>query len=314
MGSYSGEPEAYAPALQFDLRERPEGGTLRQQGQLLGRPDAQARRECLVLLHGYNNHRGEAAEAYLGFRNRQVAQFVDVDHARLNARLGDTFWPGDAQWPGPIDWLDSLYYPAAVGVAQAAAPLLAELLWRLPNLETVDFIAHSLGCRVALETLQLINARGSPHVRRVCLMAAAVPTEMLETGGRFEALLRDLQAGGTEIHILHSKADWVLMLAFPPGQTLAGEPSARALGRYGPSPEVPGQGGRVTDRQIKGAGHSQYWGHKRGDPVIEAAHETGRFLKIGELPRAIAARDLGEMRAMEPARVIGEDWAERAYA
>jgi hypothetical protein len=320
VGSYSGEPEAYAPALEFNLRVQPEGGALRRPGELKGSLEAQARRECLVMLHGYNNHRGDAGRAYLGFRNRQVAQFVDIDHARLNARLGDGFWPGDAKWPGPIDWVDFLFYPAAVGVAREAAPLLAELLWSLPNLEAVDFIAHSLGCRVALETLQLINARGYPRVNRVCLMAAAVPVEMVERDGRFEALLWDLQADRTRVHVLHSIADLVLMLAFPPGQALAGEPSTRALGRHGPSPDTPGQGGTVTDTQIPGAKHSYYWGHKYpGDDqgaqaVAQAAREAGRFLNMGAAPREFAARTVGEWRNFEPARVIGEDWAEQAYA
>lgn len=314
MGKYRGDPEGYAPALQFDLRVSPEGGDLRRPGELKGLPEAQARRECLVMLHGYNNHRGEAAQAYLGFRDRQSARYLDVDHAKLNARLGDSFWPGDAKWPGPADWLDFLFYPAAVAVARDAAPLLAELLWSLPNLETVDFIAHSLGCRVALETLQLLNARGYPRINRVCLMAAAVPAEMVEFGGRFETLLRDLQVAGTNIHVLHSKADLVLMLAFPPGQTLAGEPSTRALGRYGSSPDMPGQGATLTEKQIPGAGHSQYWGHKSGEPVDLAVKETGRFLRIGETPREIATRPVGEWRNFEPERVIGEEWGERAYA
>lgn len=320
MGRYQGDPEGYAPALQFNLRVSPEGGVLRRPGELRGLADAQARRECLVMLHGYNNHRGEAARAYLGFRNRQCVQYAEVDHARLNARLGDTFWPGDAQWPGPIDWLDFLFYPAAVGVARDAAPLLADLLWSVPNLERVDLIAHSLGCRVALETLQLINARGHPRIERVCLMAAAVPAEMVERGGRFESLLWDLQAGQTSIHVLHSKADLVLMLAFPPGQTLAGEPSTRALGRAGPPPDMPGQGATVTEKEIPGAKHSYYWGHKYpaddlgAQAVALAVSEAGRFLKLGDLPREIAVRSLGDVRALEPGRVIGEDWAEQAYA
>ena len=58
----------------------------------------------------------------------------------------------------------------------------------MPSLERVDFIGHSLGCRVALETLLLLRTRSLPIVGRVVLMAAAVPSEMLESAGKFYGL------------------------------------------------------------------------------------------------------------------------------
>ena len=314
MASHHGDAAGYDATLQFNLRQKDEGGVLRNPGEFLppGAPDA--RRECLVAIHGYNNHRGEATEAYLGFRRRQCAQFQDVDLAQLNARLGDTFWPGDADWIGPLDWLDMLFYPAAVGVARDAAPLLADLLWRMPNLEEVDFIAHSLGCRVTMETLQILHERGYPRIRRVCLMAAAVPCEMVEAGGQFEALLWKLYYGGSKIHVLHSRRDLILMLAFPAGQTLAGEPTTRALGRFGPPPGMPGAGASVSEHQVSGAGHSDYWGHHQGDAAEDAARESGRFLAIGQSPRRIEARAAPQERSPFWTRQIGEPWDTAAYA
>ncbi len=270
-----------------------------------GREDEQTRRECLVLVHGFNNHEGEAAEAYLGFRRRQCQVFRDVSLEGLEKRLGDTFWPGDAKWFGPLDWLDFMIYPVAVGVAEDAAPLLADLLWRMPNLERVDFIAHSLGCRLTLETLTLLQQRGHPAIGRVCLMAAAVPCDMLEPGGHFERTLWNLQIAGTEIRVLHSMMDPVLQFAFPPGQTLAGEPSMRALGRYGPPPDMPGRGATVSEHRVYNAGHGDYWGHNVSAPMEDATRDAGIFLRMGDQPREIEARPPAEPRLPDPPRIIG---------
>jgi len=313
VASYHGDAPGYGASLQFNLRQENEGGALRSPGEFLPPGVPQARRECLLAVHGYNNHRGEATEAYLGFREHQCAHYRDTDLAALDQRLGDVFWPGDAKWIGPLDWLDMLYYPAAVGVSRNAAPLLAQMLWSLPNLEEVDFIAHSLGCRVALETMQLIEARGYPRIRRVCLMAAAVPCELVEAGGQFEALLWRLHFGGSKIHVLHSRRDLVLMLAFPAGQTLAGEPTNRALGRCGPPPGMPGAGASVSEHRVEGAGHSDYWGHKTGPAVEDAVRESGRFLAIGKEAREICARQSAAERSLSPAREIGEPWAAPVY-
>lgn len=298
-------PEGYAPALKYDLRQQPEGGPLRRPGEMRGLDDEKARRECLVLVHGFNNHQGEAAAAYLGFRRRQCEIFRDVSPEGLEKRLGDTFWPGDAKGFGPLDWLDFMIYPVSVGVAQDAAPLLADLLWRMPNLERVDFIAHSLGCRLTLETLTLLLQRGRPAIGRVCLMAAAVPCDMLEPGGQFEATLWQLQTAGTEIRVLHSKMDPVLQFAFPPGQTLAGEPSMRALGRYGPPPDMPGRGANVSEHRVFNAGHGDYWGHNPGAPMEDATRDAGVFLRLGDQPRQIDARPPAEARLPDPPRIIG---------
>lgn len=305
MARYKGRPGRYQPGLEYYLRRKPEGGDLRDPGEM--RPsasDLDARRECLVLVHGYNNHEGEAAEAYLGFRDRQYAHFGDLQPRSLEKLFGDAFWPGDADWAGPIDWADFLFYPVAVGVAKTAAPRLAVLIGKLPALEQVDFIGHSLGCRLVLETAAKLHASGRPRIGRICLMAAAVPCEMVEPGGRFEPLLLALQAGGTKVHVLHSKKDSVLKYAFPLGQPLAGEPTRGALGRFGPPVDMPGRGHTVSDRRIAGADHGHYWGHAGNDASEEATREAGEFFKIGTRARGIASRADAETREIGSDREI----------
>jgi len=295
MGRNPAWPENYRPLLQFYLRSRSEGGRLRIPGDIRASADEMTRRECLVLIHGFNNTDGEAAGAYSGFRARQAEIFSSPDPTAFEHRFGDAFWPGDADWWSFFDKADFLVYPSAVHTAVPAGAELASVLWRMPNLEQVDFLAHSLGCRVALEAVLALRARAVPRVRRLVLMAAAVPSEMLEPGGKFHDLLGSLATDGTVMEILHSTRDPVLHYAFPAGQSLAGgkEASARALGRFGPSPLMPGYHGAISEREIVGATHGDYWGNASTDPSRRATEEAGRFLAIGQI-----GRPLGTERAI----------------
>lgn len=309
MARFKGFPQGYAPDLMLNLRRAPEGGELRVPGALEG-PAAHAQRtECLVLVHGFNNHAGEAAEAYLGFRQMQCAQFSGLDPERLEKLLGDAFWPGDARWRGPLDWADFLVYPAAVGTARATGPALAEVLRRLQaaGLLRVSFIGHSLGCRVVLETVRDLLDNGGPALGRIELMAAAVPIEMVSVHGQFEAVLQRLQLERVEVQVLYSSDDWVLRGSFPPGQALAGpsEASVRALGLKGPPPSMPGQGGNVFGFQVADAGHSDYWGHERNDAATRAAQQTGRFFNFQSPTRTLQPRPPTDTRSIGEIRTSG---------
>jgi pimeloyl-ACP methyl ester carboxylesterase len=308
MGREKGRPSGYVPFLEFYLRRKEEGGKLLVPGVFRGTLSAIARRSCLVLVHGFNNTDSDAARAYFGFRQRQVEAFRPPDPWDFDRYFGDAFWPGDADWWSVFDKADFLVYPAAVRTGIRAAREIASLLSQMPNLERVDFIAHSLGCRVALETLLLLRERPRPVVGRVCLMAAAVPSEMLEPGGRFYDLLRELALEGTRIHVLHSKQDDVLHLAFPPGQALVGgiEASTRALGRAGPTPAMPGFRATLTEQPIARAEHSDYWGHTKTAASIEATTEAGTFLALGAVSREVSVRRaLGVPAKPPPLRELG---------
>lgn len=314
MGKNKDRPGAYRPELQFKLRKDTEGGKLLSPGQTLGTVDAQGRRECLVLVHGFNNSDGGAAAAYFAFRNAEKGIFNPVHPGVFERRFGDTFWPGDADWSF-FDKLDFLVYPKAVHTAVHAARELDRLLGKMPNLERVDFIGHSLGCRVILETLVLLRKRTLPMIGRVLLMAAAVPAEMLERGGRFFDLMMELWAEGIEVRVLYSRADRTLHFAFPPGQSLAGgrEASARALGRDGPTGMMPGWNKTLNGEWVKGADHSDYWGDGEPAPSAEATLKAGTFLNLGDFAReighpreAIEPASLGESRSVGVHRELSE--------
>lgn len=310
MGRNGARPADYNPLLQLYLRRKPEGGRILVPAEIRASADELTRRECVVLVHGFNNTDSEAAEAYFGFRTRQREIFSPASPDLFEHRFGDAFWPGDADWWSLFDKLDFLVYPSAVHTAVPTGAELANAILRMPNLEQVDFIGHSLGCRVVLETLLLLHGRARPRLRRVVLMAAAVPSEMLEPGGKFYDLLTAMSAEGTTIDVLYSKADTVLHHAFPPGQSLAGgrEPSQRALGRFGPSPWMPGFRGTISEREIGGAKHSDYWGHSKTAPSRVATEEAGRFLRLGAIGREVGTpRDAGApMQEPEP-RDFGRD-------
>src|SRR5437868_12946510 len=87
MGRNKSRPSDYHPLLQFYLRKKTEGGSVLIPGDIRGAADEIARRECLVLVHGFNNTDSEAAEAYFGFRNRQQEIFSPSDRksTRLNS-------------------------------------------------------------------------------------------------------------------------------------------------------------------------------------------------------------------------------------
>lgn len=292
MGKLKKRPIGYAPFLELVFREKSEGGGVLSPGKFGGAADAPARRSCVVLVHGFNNNDGEAAAAYDGFRLRQLENYPGVGLIDLNRRLGDAFWTGDADW-GWFDFVDFAVYSNAVGNARRTAAELRALLLSMPNLLELDLVGHSLGCRLILETLDLFRKNGDgPRIRRVCLMAAAVPMEMLEPNGRYHDLLTELSIGGTRILILHSKQDTVLHYAFFAGQAMAGpdERSSRPLGREGPNPMVPGFRGTVDDMEMGGAKHGDYWGHSNTGIAREAARQAGAFLDIGVAGREVGVR------------------------
>jgi pimeloyl-ACP methyl ester carboxylesterase len=289
MGKLKERPAGYAPFLELGFREKREGGGVLDPGRFAGIPEGRNRRSCLVMVHGFNNNDGEAAIAYDGFRQRQLEEYGDIDVADLDRRLGDAFWTGDADW-GLFDLLDFGVYSQAVGNARRTAAELRELLLKMPSLIEAEFIGHSLGCRLILETLELFRQnQDGPAIRRVCLMAPAVPMEFLEPGGRYHGLLAELSMKGTRVLVLHSRQDRVLQLAFAAGQATAGpdERSTRALGREGPNPLMPGYHGSLDEMQMGGANHGDYWGHSGTGIARESARTAGRFFEIGATRREV---------------------------
>jgi hypothetical protein len=289
VARYFDPPKEYQPELVFQLREKLEGGELLPSVQQIPLLDPYARSEAVVVVHGFNNHYGEAGDAYYGFRVRQYDRATpQLLPPGLERILADLFWPGDAAWWGLFDLADFFVYPAAVGTAKEAGPRLARHLRLMPNLRTVNFVGHSLGCRVALEAIEYLRQNGGPTVGKVCLMAAAVPLFKVKSGGDLAGAIEH----AAEVRVLYSDDDWVLRDTFPPGQTLARGDEGffpTALGLKGPL----GVSARIDSFDITDAGHGDYWGHSKQPPASIAADRIAEFFQFGSWSRPLASREAG---------------------
>src|SRR5689334_17683522 len=104
------------------MRQDDEGGPVRSHCDARWRAgQSRPQADLLVLVHGFNNNRREAQDAYLGFRALQKQRLDPAYVGGFEDMLGDGFWPGDADFAGPLDLVDFLVYPATIGQARRAA-------------------------------------------------------------------------------------------------------------------------------------------------------------------------------------------------
>lgn len=224
------------------------------------------------LLHGFNNSRTRGREALLGF-----AQLVEQDAPDLDARLAAVLWPGD-------DLLSPVSYSLEERDARRTAAHLALLLldtWKVA--EAPSFVAHSLGCLVALETMKLLADRGLA-TDQALLLAGAVDADALARSDRYRGAI----ASARHVFVLHSRADKTLKWAFPAGDSVAalifGGYTRRALGLSGPE-RGKGDGtvpANVSPLNLTGQGvdHGDYLpGKSAGKPQRCTAHYAAEVLR-----------------------------------
>ena len=223
--------------VELSVRDVPVGGVTRARpvpAAVLGRAS------LTLLIHGFNNSQPDAQDSYRRFlRNSRLAE------STLAGQVCVVFWPGDH---GVFR-----YYQEIARAKECAAMLLHDLLEIRGEGELeVSLICHSLGNRLALELIAEAQRTGATRIRfvRAAMMAAAVPTHFVGTGGL-------LQAAATAIatrEVFHSASDEALGVAFTGGQLLAGEPSTAAVGKSG---DPPGTWTLVSD--FTPYGHGDYW-------------------------------------------------------
>ena len=306
-------------AYTLTLRSLPKGGE-----PVLPKEDEFAKlnlcryRRLLLLIHGYNNDRSAADEAYDGFEKLQ--QKLAGDPANGDYAPGThtirVYWPGDADW----GLASALFFMHAIDHAEKSGALLAETLERLAadGPLWVDVVAHSLGCRVTYEMLAALSDNTNVHIHRIVLFAAAVATFMLEPkdGQGFDTAY---YARGTEgLLSLYSGHDSVLSLAFPVGSTMSPGPQGSfptALGHeFWASLDTPLT---VNQAENRNAGHSDYWGwdKKTKDTIGRFANQAARdylrfatvarrqmpvvdaLVRTGEAARKTAVRKVAEREA-----------------
>ena len=219
-----------------------------------------------VLVHGYNNTEEAASASY-----RQFLQNAALESSGRAGHVCEFYWPGDT---GTM--ASAFSYSAQIQRAIRSGEVLQQHLARTFENRPLDltFIAHSLGSRVVLEFLRESAAKGRPRLHRIrlCLMAAAVPVELVYVGGR----LHRAASGRPEASILFSNVDEALGWAFSAGQAMAGERSREAVGRYGGPPLA-----WRTSANMTPYAHGDYWRR------TESASEAKRLLGIPAQPYQI---------------------------
>jgi hypothetical protein len=185
-----------------------------------------------LIVHGYNNDPEDAGKSYSAF----YVELGGLLHSHQVDHLWEVYWPGYV----PIKSrkiqtaVTAPTYSYQVLKAPDVGKALADHILAAPDLREVQFIAHSLGCRVVLETLKhLRNAAALGHqisITAICLMAAAVPVSSVDSGAPLEGAAKF----AAKHYILYSPADHVLKWYFRPGQFLAiGNRWSQAIGRFG---------------------------------------------------------------------------------
>lgn len=268
---------------ELSVRKDPVGGDVAPAVEVKGAsPDG--RREITLLIHGYNNSEREANSSFESF-SAHLNQISPV----ANSSVFGGKWPGDL----PCKIISALSYPFQLSPAKKSAERFFEFLRGLTGPEgtpiLVRIIAHSLGCRLALELLQCFASSMQATqvvLRSVSLMAAAVPVGKARTNGEFGAVIHALKT-----QVLYSTADRVLQIAFPIGETAALDGFfPEAVGRHG-RPE-----GWSIPAQRMNYSHGDYWSG------TESAAAVAAFLgaPVHPLPVPNAIQD----REMVPATVI----------
>ncbi len=232
------------------------------------RPDSPNRHSLVVfLVHGYHNSPQDAHESYESLY--RYLEAAGIEAWRMET-IWEVYWPGYWQrdtimtlgltgphtHPQDKSLASALSYSFKVRKAPKIGELLADYVSRLRGPGDTPsqfiFIAHSLGCRVVMEVLRKFAGERYVNTSRfpgIALMAAAVPTYMLEYSNRlwWAAYVPQKKI------LLYSGADWVLSILFPPGQALAGEGLCRAVGGAGEPAS------HWNARIQTGLGHSGYW-------------------------------------------------------
>lgn len=294
--------------ISLSFRQERQGGDVKMHPDVSDDSALNNAQHVVLLIHGYNNDHKAAAEAYDGFHARQKALGSDERYG-LGRTFVEVYWPGDAKW-GVISFL---YYMGSIGHAKESAIALARFLRNRLSGARIDIVAHSMGCRVALETLWALNTQNETlNFGRIVFMAGAVPTFMLVDAQPKRRLRpaydRVLREGALS---LFSGSDMVLAGAFPAGQSLAaGEEGATptALGHeYWIDSTVPYNLGQEESPR---SGHSDYWGWNTEPKSLKCAQHAARkvhdylqFPSAGS--RTVGARPLVEASASK-ARALAQ--------
>ena len=256
-------------------------------------------RHMLLLVHGFNDTACQACDGYYSLEKILMGPLCEMTGLDSPDAIVCVQWPGDNAVLKGTKLLDFLGYATDVDIARKAAPMLADCLIQLAAQSTVkplrvSIIAHSLGCRLMLETLREIGKTPTPDLsfEVVSLMAAAAPVALADrTGDPTDDLL---QAGRMPRALLkcYSLIDFVLSLGFPVMQAVAYvkgiEKAAyvQAIGLCG-NPDALGSSANSIDTWHS---HFTYWEDKNCSQLFLDNLQPSPPVSAGS--RALPSRDL----------------------
>lgn len=254
------------------------------------------RKRLILLVHGFNVKYDDAQKIYSSFVTRicETSRFVKQDDIWL------VHWPGEgtSQGLGLIsNGLNALSYPQQVENAKKSGSLLYQFLFDYitegnNSIEELILIGHSLGCRVILEALKKLSGSSSilkDKQIKICLMAAAVPSALIELSSLRQYPQLELWSAinlASYKFILFSDTDEALGLIFDKGQQIAKEPG-EAVGLKG----KPINNIWNYRQQMENFRHRDYWQDKNGE-VIKTILEQTQIVTSSILPRNINSRTI----------------------
>jgi hypothetical protein len=209
------------PVFVLDLRSADVGGAVVPGHLTLGTlDDFRACGELVFLLHGFNVSRPNGSAELQALANLLP----------LTARAGvvATLWPGDSS-------AGAISYAFETSKADDSAVELAKFIGdNLTQPARISFVAHSLGSRVAMQTVMQLRTMATP-VDQVCLMAAAIDNDSLASRSAY----RGAAEFAGRVAVLSSPSDTVLRYAYPAGNILSAfihwtATADAALGLLGP--------------------------------------------------------------------------------
>jgi esterase/lipase superfamily enzyme len=247
----------------------------------LGTPSMDRLHECpsvVFLVHGFNVSRSDGA-AELG----NLSALLPAAGAGAVVAV---LWPGDSML-GPVSY--SFETNKADDSAVEPAKFIGD---NLPQRPTISFIAHSLGSRVVMQTVQQLKIMGVP-VNQVCLMAGAIDNDSLAGEAAYVAAAQYAD----RVAVLYSPSDTVLQYAYPAGNALSAfmhwtATSNAALGFTGP--QAPPAAVSAIPSQVEATGilkaaavnHSDYIPNASGPPSAKqlAAARYANMVLSGASP------------------------------
>jgi hypothetical protein len=265
-------------------------------------------RPITFLVHGYNVEPGDAANSFV-----QLIEKIKESNPVLPLQLSNNCylvcWRAYASnsFVSEKSFFSGITYPIQVTTAIEAAKALKRYIKRniKRNINSdnsklqafrdvqINVIAHSLGCRLTLELISNFKKESSPVFQSVILMAAAVPLQYIGFNNPHHLSKRARTPQRTVA--IYSKRDWILDIAFPIGQTLAGEGLFPvAVGRTG----GPAHYWHYTKQTRNG--HSDYFKDSdTGEEIVRAfGRSTSRFLSS----RILEANEINHVGRVLPSR------------